>query len=311
MAKVEASDVSVVVVSYNTAASLARCLASIDADCELIVVDNASDDGSADVVRTKSGAILIQNDRNVGFGAANNQGVAIAKRPLILLLNSDAVAKEGAIDRLACVFNDGTVVAAGGRLVNEDGSAQNSCANNLSLWAVTCEQFLFEKALPRSKFFSPYWMTARLLNRGTGPHEVEQVMGACLMFRPVERFDERFFLYCEDTDLCRRLRNHGRILYVPDAVFSHELGASSASGRWRSVAFYNCGKELYFRIWNGWVRSMVCFLLDRLGALLRLTLWIVPTVLTFGLSSKPYRKALTFYRVLFAPTSYDRIKGKK
>lgn len=121
------------------------------------------------------------------------------------------------------------------------------------------------------------------------------------MMRPVERFDERFFLYCEDTELCARLRRHGVILYVPDAEFVHELGASSSAGRWRSVARYNRGKELYFGIHHGSASMAACFLLNRLGAALRLVAWGIPTLLTLSLVPRFRSKAGLFVRVLFAP----------
>jgi GT2 family glycosyltransferase len=114
-------------------------------------------------------------------------------------------------------------------------------------------------------------------------------MGACLMMRPVERFEERFFLYCEDTELCYRLRRHGQILYVPQAEFTHALGASSTGNRWWSVAMYNRGKELYFRIHHGTSHQVVCLFINRLGALLRLMI-------------KPWQTAM-WIKVLFAPVN--------
>jgi GT2 family glycosyltransferase len=131
-------------------------------------------------------------------------------------------------------------------------------------------------------------------------YEVEQVMGACLMVRRLERFDERFFLYCEDTELCRRLRRHGRIVWVPSSVFRHELGASSQK-RWLAVARYNRGKELYFSIHHGRFVSLVCFLLNRIGALLRVLVWGVASVGTLFLVKVVRERAGVFVRVLFAP----------
>ncbi|MCX7798940.1 MAG: glycosyltransferase family 2 protein, partial [Fimbriimonadales bacterium] len=213
------SDVSVVIVSHNTRDLLRRALQSLPKDCEVIVVDNASSDGSAGMVRSEFPAVrLVVNDANVGFGAANNQGLRLASRPLVLLLNSDAEALPGAVEALASVFADPGVVGAGGRLEFPDGRLQESAAGALTLWAVFCEQTLLEKAFPRAPVLCPYWRSARLVRLGVGPWEVEQVMGACLMLRPIEFFDERFFLYCEDTELCHRLRRHGRILYVPQAL---------------------------------------------------------------------------------------------
>lgn len=288
--------VSVIVVSFNTVDFLRTCLTSLgDAD-EVIVVDNASHDGSPEMVeREFPGTRLIRNERNLGFGAANNLGIEVAATDLVLLLNSDAHARPEAIRKLAEVFDDPKVVAAGGRLLNPDGTLQNSTAKRLTLWAVFCEQLYFER------LFHAYWTTTSLpQNR---PSETEQVMGACLMMRPIERFDDRFFLYCEDTELCTRLRRRGVILYVPQAEFVHELGASSSTGRWRSVARYNRGKELYFGIHHGAISMLVCFLLNRLGAVLRLIVWGIPTLLTLGLVPRFRSKAGLFVCVLFAPLS--------
>lgn len=293
------SRVSVVVVSYNTQDKLRQCLAAIEPDHEVIVVDNASSDGSPEMVyRDFPRVKLIRNRNNRGFGAANNQGIEAASRELVLFLNSDAYAFPGAINLLANQFTSPSVVGAGGQLLNPDGSRQNSSANSLTLWAVFCEQTLLEKLYPNISFLSPYWNSQKLGDRTSA---VEQVMGACLMIRPRERFDERFFLYCEDTELCYRLRRHGKIYYVPAARFTHDLGSSSASNRWVAIARYNRGKELFFRLHHGPASMSVCWLLDRMGALLRLLVWGVAALGTAGKRPRFREQALTFWRVLSAP----------
>jgi hypothetical protein len=278
-------DVTVVVVSYNTRDALRRCLAALASQgvAQTIVVDNGSEDGSAQMVRDEFPSVeLIATGENLGFSRANNVGAERAQTPLVLFLNSDAYADEGAVGRLATVFEDSSVVAAGGRLRNPDGSLQESVAKKLTLGAVLLEQTLLER------LFDGYWRTRKLPT--DKPSEVDQVMGACLMVRRgLEPWDERFFLYCEDTDLCLRLRRHGRILYVPDAGFEHELGTSSRREPWRGITRYNAGKELYFRIHHGILQAYVCLLMDRFGALLRLVL-------------KP-RQAATFWKVLTAKSS--------
>lgn len=292
-----AARVSVIVVSFNTREKLQKCLMALGAEHEVIVVDNASADGSAAMVQAEfPNAKLIANAENRGFGAANNQGLAIATGELVLLLNSDAYVAHDTVSRLAEVFADPSVVAAGPRLVNPDGSLQWSAARELCLWAVFCEQTYLEKLLPESRLFSTYWV--RPLGEET--LDVEQVMGACLMMRPGERFDERFFLYCEDTDLCRRLRQRGRILYVPSLSVVHDLGSSSLQSRWRAVARYNHGKELYFRLHHGWAAWALCLILDRLGALLRLVVWSLITVAS-GLRRDRRSQSALFARVLTAP----------
>jgi GT2 family glycosyltransferase len=229
----------------------------------VIVVDNASNDGTVEMVQSDFPAVtVIANHRNVGFGAANNQGSQLAKTRWILYLNSDCYAHSGAVNHLATFLDAQNAVAGGGKLLNLDGTLQQSVAGELTLGAVFREQFLLEK------FFPAYWQTP------TDSRAVPQVMGACLMVRTDlgERFDEDFFLYCEDTDLCARVSRHGKIWYFPDAEFTHELGASSRANRWLGIARYNAGKEFYFRKHHGWLASLVCWKLDRLGALIRLLL---------------------------------------
>ncbi len=291
------SIVSVIVVSYNTLDKLRQCLACIEPEHEVIVVDNASTDGSPEMVLEEFPNVrLIQNDENRGFGAANNQGLDAMTRQLALFLNSDCYAKRGAILRLAQIFRDKEIVAAGGRLENPDGSFQLSVADRLTLWKVFLEQSFLELLL--RPFGLGYWFVEPFKEVRIVP----QVMGACLMIRPVERFDERFFLYCEDTDLCKRLSAHGKIVFEPTAKFIHELGSSSmGAARWKSVARYNRGKELYFEIHHGPLASKICWLLNRLGALLRLTIWSILTLATLGIYSRLRNQVVLFWRVLTSP----------
>jgi GT2 family glycosyltransferase len=289
---VQEDSVSIVIVSYNTVNLLRRCLGSLDYYHEIIVVDNASTDSSADMVAEEFPHVkLIRNKVNRGFGAANNQGLEIATGQKALLLNSDAYATPGAIQTLVNAFDEETV-AVGGRLGSPNGELQESAAGKLTLWCVFCEQTGLEKLFPKSKLFSPYWKSSRLPNGGT----VFQVMGACLMMKRVngefEKFDERFFLYCEDTELCHRLNRYGKIRYEPNAYFVHELGGSSTHNRWKSVALYNLGKELYFTIHQGSITADVCWVYNRLGALLRIVL--------FGFFTP---KARMFWKVLLAKSS--------
>ncbi len=300
--------VTAIIVSFNTRELLRRCLKSLDSCESVIVVDNNSNDGSPDMVESEfPDFTLVRLEKNLGFGAANNIALKQVTTDLALLLNSDAFALPGAIEKLKAVFKSTEVVAAGGRLFDPDHPAktQPSCCSKLTLWAVFCEQTLLEKVFPMSRIFSPYWQTPRIMvnHRPSETYEVEQVMGACLMLKPGLLFDERYFLYCEDTDLCIRLRKQGKILYVPDSEFGHNLGASSQSNRWMSIARYNRGKELTFDIHNGRTASIICFVMNRLGALFRLLIWLVPTATTLGLVHAFRTKSWMFFQVLIAPIS--------
>lgn len=295
--------VSVILVSFNTRDLVHRALLRLVEETavhEIWVVDNSSGDGTAEMVQAEFPAVqLIANRMNRGFGRANNQALDRATGDLVLLLNSDAVPEPGAIARMAKVFTDETVTAAGGRLTFPDGRLQESACARLTLWAVFCEQLWLEKAFPLSRWLSPYWQSGRLAAQSSDPHPVEQVMGACLMMRPGLRFDERFFLYVEDTELCHRLRSRGRILYIPDAVFLHDLGASSSGTRWESVSRYNRGKELYLAIHRGPLAATMAWLLNRLGAFLRLMIYQGIVLATFG---RRGRDSVSLWaRVLTAP----------
>ncbi len=297
------SPVSVVVVSYNTREKLRQCLAAIEPEHEVIVVDNASVDGSGEMIRQDfPSAHLIENSENLGFGAANNLGMARATRELILFLNSDAYVAPGAIGTLADAFKDDTVVGAGAKLRFPDGRLQDSAANELTLWAVFCEQSYLEKLFPQGSFLSPYWVTERLAQCAEN-QPTAQVMGACLMVRPLEKFDERYFLYCEDTDLCLRLSRHGQIVYVPRAEVVHELGSSSSETRWTSIARYNRGKELYFALHRGRVAHLICWILNRKGAAWRMLVWGLIGLATLGMKRNAFRQAALFFKVLWAPAA--------
>ena len=297
-------DVSVIIVSYNTRELLRECIESILCEqgdglaVEVIVVDNASADGSAAMVAEQFPQVrLIANPDNRGFGAACNQGLEIAQGRYALILNADIRAQPGALQRLVA-FMDAHPDAAvcGGQLRYPDGRIQPSCARDLTLWWVFCEQSMLAKLFPRTRLFGGYWRTHWDFSATI---ETEQVMGACMMLRrPFPRFDEDYFLYCEDTDLCYRVRQAGgKIYYVHDAVFVHYLGASGGPQRAQMVIYYNRGKERYFRKFHGAWQARVCRWLNKGGALLRVLLGLVGVVLTLGRHAGFRRYAATFWQV--------------
>jgi len=300
---------SIVIVAYNNREELDRCLESLPERKEIIVVDNASSDGTPEMVRECYPYVtLITNEENLGYGSACNQGLEIASGDYALVLNADIRAERNAVDELVDFMHETPEAAlCGGMLLHPDGSIQESAANQLTLWAVVCEQLFLEKLFPRSDFFSPYWISKKYLERQKNhpaPVNVAQVMGACMMIRKIHerfpRFDERYFLYCEDTDLCFRINNSGgKVYYVPSAKFYHALGKSSEHRRWLAVRYYNRGKELFFRIHYGKLAATICFLLNRMGSLLRLVAWSIPCLLTLGLHAKFRSKVVLWTLVLF------------
>lgn len=207
-------DLSVVIVSYNTADLIGACLASVEADravsLEIFVVDNASSDGSADVVRKEFPAVhLVENGENRGFGAANNQVLPRCRGKHLVLLNPDTTVPPGSLREMAAYMDaHPSVGLAGPRITNPDGTHQDSVS-----------------------FRYPGQKHTKGELSGL-PGSIACVMGACQIVRPelmdrIGGFDEDFFLYGEDQDLCLRIRKIGyEIGHIESAFIVHHGGMS-------------------------------------------------------------------------------------
>jgi GT2 family glycosyltransferase len=232
----------VVVVNWNTAELLRQCLEGLEAErnrawCQVIVVDNASTDGSADMVERRFGGVeLVRNDHNAGFARGVNQGYSLARAPFILLLNSDARAEPQALSACADYLDANPKVAViGCRMSYEDGSRQKSAFRFPSLRGVLFTSLYLSQLFPDS----PLWNWDRY---GSGdfsePEEVDCVMGSFFMVRAAaietgELFDEGYFMYAEETDLCYRLKRGGwKVVYFPGAhIVHHHRGSSRTPER--------------------------------------------------------------------------------
>jgi len=229
---------SVVIVSWNVREDLLRCLRSIgqnppQAEYEVIVVDNAGSDGTAEAVHRQFPAVrLIANNENRGFAAANNQALEIAAGRYVFFLNPDTIVKPGSFDVLLDFMeNNPNVGACGPRLLFEDGRLQ-STVRAFPTFAGALHRHTIFKTLG---IFRPAYNKWLLKNFSYDKlAEVDQVMGAALMVRKsvlddLGGMDERnFFMYYEEVDLCYRIKQaQWRIMFVPDAEFVHLAGRSS------------------------------------------------------------------------------------
>jgi len=247
-------DLSIIIPSYNTKALLERCLTSVfvslkktTIDFDVIVVDNASDDGSQDLVSSRFPQVhLVRNKENVGYGKANNQAIAKAKGEYVVLLNSDIVVQDDAIGVLYRFIKEKNKAFAGGKLLNEDGSKQPSCGPFFSLPMVAL--MLFAKG--------DYWGVTRY-----SPDEsqrVDWVSGACLIgrkaaFGEVGLFDDRIFMYMEEIDLLYRAREKGYVtFFVAESRFIHTGAASSGDRRTPVVNIYR-GLLYFYKKHHGWL----------------------------------------------------------
>jgi GT2 family glycosyltransferase len=265
-------DVSVIIVNWNLKDYLLEAIASVgetggESSFEIIVVDNASEDGSVDAVKEQFPEVrLIENDENVGFGCANNQGFEIAEGRYFLLLNNDAKLLEGALDLLVREMDAAPDIAiCGGQLLNPDLSLQNSFDNVPSLATEILNKAILRRIFPE-RFPSK-------LQETEAPREVEVVIGAMMMIRgsvidEIKGFDPGYFMFLEETDLCHRAAIEGyRLVQFPGARAIHHQGTSSVRrmpGLSR-VEFYR-SRYRFFRKWY----SRPVYLLFRIGCFLKL-----------------------------------------
>jgi hypothetical protein len=232
------TDVSIVIVSYESRQLLARCLAALAADtarrvtAETIVVDQASQDGTVAWLAAEHPDVrVVALSENVGFGAGNNRGAAVAQGRWLLLLNSDAFVRPGAVDELVR-FGDARPAAGavGPKLLWPDGRLQRSCRRFPTVFRLATEYLYLRKLAPRSRALNGFYC-------GEFAHDavrrVDWLTGACLLVRRdlYERlggFDEDFFLYSEEVDLLARASQLGaETWFDPDADVVHVWGGTA------------------------------------------------------------------------------------
>jgi N-acetylglucosaminyl-diphospho-decaprenol L-rhamnosyltransferase len=256
---------SIVIVTYNSIADINACLDSLmrhppSTDHEIVIVDNASTDGTAAAIRSRwHGVRLIDAAANLGFARANNIGIRQTFGSLILLLNPDTSVPAGSLDTLVAALEARPDVAvAGPRLVGTDGRVELSFGRMLSPLAELRQKFLVEGSRRRGR------IAAYVESITRKPQEVDWVSGACLLVRRADAeavglMDERFFMYAEDVDFCASVRARGRrVLFCPAAEIVHRRGRSRATAsaaterayRRSQLAFY----EKHHPGWVAWLR---------------------------------------------------------
>lgn len=252
---VDNSPVSIVIVSWNTRDLLRVCLTSTLAACaeldrpaEIIVVDNASSDDSAGMVRDEFPAVrIIRNSSNSGFAAATNQGIRESRGRYVLLLNPDTNVTTGSLRVLVSFIDEHPDAGvAGPRLVGRHGEDQVSCFPLPTLVREMWRLFHLDRVHQIATYPLSRWGSERA-------QSVESVQGACMLIRreALEQaglLDERFFIYTEEIDLCRRLLDLGwQIFWVPQAVIVHYGAASTDQVGARMFLELYRSKVQYFR----------------------------------------------------------------
>jgi GT2 family glycosyltransferase len=246
-----APDLTVSLVNTSNRELLLACLGSLERAArqvalQVVVVDNASDDGSAEAVAVAYPDVeLVRRTRRHGFAANHNAAIARARGRYVLVLNEDTELEEGSLDRLVSFMDQNPHIGAvGPRIVYPDGSEQPAAWRFPTPARVALTTVTLQRA---------FWQQSG----GDRIRRVDWVCGAALLARTdavqmLEGLDERFFLYSEDVDLCRRLRDAGwEIAWFPHASLVHHENASSASAPERRIYQFARGRAQYARKHHG------------------------------------------------------------
>lgn len=242
---------SIVIVTYNSANHIKACLESIvktkARDCEIIIVDNGSEDNTKEIVEKFRRVLLITSQENLGFGKGSNKGASKANGEFLLFLNPDTKVTKDALVKLVEFANNNEFGIVAPSLIKPSGEIQASVSNNPTIWNATKEYFLGIK-----NSYSEY------VPKGREVAEVECVYGAAMLikrsiFEKLGGFSAKYFMYFEDLDLCRRVRNLGlKIFYLPTVKIYHDVGGTidsrENSKRWliESAKIFHGSLNYYF-----------------------------------------------------------------
>lgn len=225
-------DLSIIIVNWNTEKLIKDCLESIykttrNTSFEIFVVDNNSSDNSVKIIKENFPQVkLIANDRNNGFAKANNQAIKESSGRYILLLNPDTIVLDNAIERMVKYLDENPDVGiVGCRLLNPDGTLQESCRRFPNVKTYASILLKLHHIMPNLKIFKDYFMKDMDYDK---ENEVEQVMGAVLMYRrdvlgtDPSYLDEDYWIWFEEVDFCYKVHKKGyKIMYIPDVSIIH------------------------------------------------------------------------------------------
>ncbi len=251
---------ALVIVNYNTREDLRACILSAReslGEVAMVVVDNGSSDGSREMVRGDFPFVrLLENPGNPGYASACNRGIEATREPYVFILNSDVEFTAGGLEEMIEYLDAHPEVGAlGPMLLNGDGTVQMSCRRFPSMLENAVHGLLGE-VWPGNPFTRSYQMKDMCRD---GPREVDWVSGAAVLLRreAAERvggFDEAYFMYVEDVDLCWRLREAGyRVVYHPSLSLVHHVGRASSQQSLHMLYEHHRSMYIFFRRrYRGW-----------------------------------------------------------
>jgi GT2 family glycosyltransferase len=300
-------DVSIVIVSYNTREMTLAAIASVvretrDVAYEIIVVDNASTDGSADAIANHPARpALIRRVDNIGFGRGNNLGARHATGNYLLLLNPDTVVTDRAIDRLVAFARENPkALIWGGRTIFGDGRLNPaSCWQRITPWNLAMRASGLAALLPNSPLFNPEAYGGWLRD---SVRQVDIVSGCFLLlprstWQTLDGFDPVFFMYGEEADLCSRARRIGaRPMVTPDATIIHYGGASETTRAGKMIKLLAAKSTLIARHWPRGTEAIG----QNLLALWPLSRWLACTILARVRPNAETREAAATWQAVWS-----------
>ena len=301
------TDISIIIINYNSFGLLKNCLKSIsihfqNENSEVIVIDNASTEGDVkDVTKQFENIKLIKNKKNVGFAAANNQGIKLASGKYILLLNNDTELVEDSVSKVyQFLESTSEKLFIGCKLVNQDKTHQESVSDFPALLNTFMESFFLYKIFPQKKVFNKFYLNYKNI---TEPVETDVIKGA-FMFCDAESlkklggFDERFFFYSEEVDLCKRFKESGgKVIYFPLTSIYHYEGSGSATNLWFRFKNLGIAKIQYFQKHFNGVKFLLIVLFHYIGIILRVPFYFITGLI--ALNKFQLLKSYYFLRQLF------------
>lgn len=258
------SELSILIVTWNSQTTIRDCLNSIQNTCtnlnyEVLVWDNVSTDETVRIIQTEFPQVqLFKSQRNFGFAGGNNRLLAKANSEFILFLNPDTVIMNNSVTKmLEYLKSNLSVVALGPKLLYSDSTFQLSYAK----FPNVASEF-FTKIYQRSTNQRRSLVLKFLENTSAGTKEVDWVSGACMLTKrgvinEVGKFDENFFLYFEDADLCYRMKSKGKIIYFPEARVMHVVGSSTKSQNLKTEYHYRKSQLYYYKLHNSLFSNLI------------------------------------------------------
>jgi GT2 family glycosyltransferase len=252
-------DLSIIIVNYKSQEKVLKCLESIakaelgDLSYEIIVVDNASGDDLSMIAAAYPEVKIIKSEKNLGMGGGNNFGAKNSQGKFILILNPDTAILDDALVKLHHYLKEHEKIGiVGPKLLNTDGSLQYSCLRFPKIYTPILRRTFFGELAPRQL---DYFLMKDFDH--ASDRSVDWLMGSCLLVRReiLEKdgylFDEKYFMYFEDTDLCRRVRQkHGLdVVYLPEAVVIHDHARQSAEKPWYIAPFVDKLAREHIKSW--------------------------------------------------------------